>query len=50
MEIKTEILDTYTRRVNKLLKRCNNQKDIIFCLVAFISLSIFGFIVSFYLK
>jgi hypothetical protein len=30
MEIKTEILDTYTRRVNKLLKRCNNQKYIIY--------------------
>ena len=29
MEIKTEILDTYTRRVNKLLKRCINQKYII---------------------
>jgi hypothetical protein len=29
MEIKTEILDTYTRRVNELLKRCNNQKYII---------------------
>jgi len=26
MEIKTEILDIYTRRVNKLLKRHNNQK------------------------
>ena len=50
MEIKTEILDTYTRRVNKLLKRCINQKYIIYDLVAFISLSIFGFVVSFFLK
>jgi hypothetical protein len=50
MEIKTEILDTYTRRANKLLKRCNNRKYIIYDLVAFISLSISGFVISFFLK
>ncbi len=50
MEIKTESLDTYTRRVNKLFKHYNNQKYIIYGLVAFISLSIFGFVASFFLK
>jgi hypothetical protein len=50
MEIKSEILDTYTRRVDKLLNRSNNQKYIIYGLIAFISLSIFGFVVSFFLK
>jgi hypothetical protein len=50
MEIKTEILDNYTRKVEKLLNRCNNQKYIIYGLIAFISLSIFGFVFSFFLK
>jgi hypothetical protein len=50
MEVKTEILDNYTRRVEKLLNRCNNQKCIKYGLIAFISLSIFGFLVSFFLK
>jgi hypothetical protein len=50
MKIKTEILDNYTRRVEKLYNRCNNQKYIIYGLIAFISLSIFGFVVSFFLK
>jgi hypothetical protein len=50
MEIKTEILNNYTKRVDKLLKRCNNKKYIIYGLVVFISLSIFGFVVSFFLK
>ena len=50
MEIKTEFLDEYTKKIDKLLKRCNNQKYIIYGLVAFISLSIFGFVVSFFLK
>ena len=50
MEIKTEFLHEYTNKIDKLLKRCNNQKDIIYGLVAFISLSIFGFVASFFLK
>lgn len=50
MKIKTEILDNYTKRVEKLLNRCNNQLYIIYGLIAFISLSIFGFVVSFFLK
>ena len=50
MEIKTEILDNYTRRIDKLLNRCIIQKYIIYGLVAFISLSIFGFVASFFLK
>jgi hypothetical protein len=50
MEIETETLGNYTRRVDKLLNRCNNQKYTIYGLVAFILISIFGFVVSFFLK
>ena len=50
MEIKTEFLDEYTNKIDKLLNPCNNQKDIIYGLVTFILLSIFGFVVSFFLK
>ncbi len=50
MEIKTEILDNYSKRVDKLLNRCKNKKYTIFGLVAFILLSIFGFVVAFFLK
>ena len=48
--MKTEFLDAYTNKIDKLLKRCNNQKYIIYGLVTFILLSIFGFVVSFFLK
>jgi hypothetical protein len=50
MEIQTEILNNYTKRVDKLLKRCNNQKYTIYGLVIFIMLSFFGFAVSIFLK
>ena len=50
MEIKTEFLDKYTNKIDELLNRCNTQKYIIYGLVTFILLSIFGFVVSFFLK
>ncbi len=50
MEIKTEILNNYTIGVDKLLKRCNNQKYTIYGLVTFILLSFFGFVFSIFLR
>jgi len=50
MEIKTEFLGVYTYEIDKLLSYCNNQKLIIYGLIALISLLSFGFVASFFLK
>jgi hypothetical protein len=34
MEIKTEFIDEYTPKIDKLLNHCNNQKIIIYGLIA----------------
>ncbi len=50
MEIKTEFLDEYTNKIDKLLSCCNNQKVIIYALIALISMLTFGIVASFFLK
>jgi hypothetical protein len=50
MEIKTEFLDEYTIKIDKLLSHSNDQKMIIYGLIALISLLTFGFVFSFFLK
>jgi hypothetical protein len=50
MEIETEFLEQYTNKIDKLISHSNNQNHIIYGLIAFISLSIFGFVASFFLK
>jgi hypothetical protein len=50
MEIKTEFLDEYTNKIDKLLKHSTNQNIIIYGLIIPILLLIFGFVASFVLK
>ncbi len=50
MEIKTEFVDEYTSKIDKLLNHSNNQKVIIYDLIALISLLTFEFVASFFLK
>jgi hypothetical protein len=50
MEIKTEFLNAYTNEIDKLLSHCNNQKAIIYGLIALISILTFGFVASLSLK
>ena len=50
MKIKTEFLDAYTNKIDKLINHCNNQKLIIYTLIAIKMLLVFRFVVSFFLK
>jgi hypothetical protein len=50
MEIKTEFLNAYTNKIDKLLSHGNDQKHIIYGVIVLISLLAFGFFSSFFLK
>ncbi len=44
MKIKTAFMDTYTKKIDKLLTKCQSQKTIIYFLIAFILLLIFVYL------
>jgi hypothetical protein len=50
MEIKTNFIDFYTKRVDKLLIQCQTHKSVVYVLIALILLLIFVFVFSFFLK
>ncbi len=50
MEIKTEFLNAYTNKIDKLLSHSNDQKHITYGLIVLLSFLAFGFVSSFFLK